>query len=184
MGATPAENTRRMRQYIGAWNDHDIEAIIAFFAYEYLQEIGYEEAVASCETWFEAFPDLTHEINQLAADGDWVGVRLRSHALVESYSIQQPLLTNCNYVLRGVLHPWRGCSTLRELLSALPTRNRHKGNVKPGLSQERKQISSSVRPSGTPAERRRVQGSSDCRRASVRPTPGLGRASRRRSHRP
>lgn len=65
-----------MREYIEAWNNQDIDAIISFFTDEYLQKIGEAEAVAICETWFDAFPDLTHEIKQLAADGDWVLGRL------------------------------------------------------------------------------------------------------------
>lgn len=71
MPAPEAENERRMREYIGAWNDHDVDAIVSFvsddcetFPPDQLREI--------CEGWFAAFPDLTHEIEELAADGGWV----------------------------------------------------------------------------------------------------------------
>lgn len=83
MGATPGENKRRMREYIQAWNDHDIKTILTFFADEYAQNMGEAEMRSICETWFDAFPDLTHEINQLAADGDWVLGRLRLHGTHE-----------------------------------------------------------------------------------------------------
>lgn len=49
---------------------------MAFFADNYIHDVGEEELIAICETWFEGFPDLTHEIKQLAADGDWVLGRL------------------------------------------------------------------------------------------------------------
>ncbi len=83
MGATPAENERRMREYIRAWNDHDVEAILTFFADDYLRDVGEAEAIFICETWFDAFPDLTHEITELVADGDWVLGRLILHGTHE-----------------------------------------------------------------------------------------------------
>lgn len=71
MTALEDENKRRMRQYIAAWNDHDTEAIVDFLS-EDNRQLSSEELRAICEEWFRAFPDLNHEIKELAADGDWV----------------------------------------------------------------------------------------------------------------
>lgn len=71
MTASEAENERRMRQYIDAWNDHDPEAVVAFLAEEN-EQYSPAELREIAEEWFSAFPDLTHEIEELAADGDWV----------------------------------------------------------------------------------------------------------------
>lgn len=71
MSTTEIENERRTRQYIEAWNDHDTEAIVEFFAAD-TKQYSAEEVRTICEGWFTAFPDLTHEIRELAADGDWV----------------------------------------------------------------------------------------------------------------
>ena len=70
-----AENKRRMRQYIDAWNDHDPDAIVSFLA-EDTEQYTADELRTIAEDWFEAFPDLTHEIKELAADGNWVLGRL------------------------------------------------------------------------------------------------------------
>lgn len=64
-----------MRSYIEAWNDHDVEAILSFISPEN-QQYSQEEMRSVCEDWFAAFPDLTHDIEELAADGDWVLGRL------------------------------------------------------------------------------------------------------------
>lgn len=64
-----AENKRRMRQYIDAWNDHDPDAIVSFLA-EDTEQYTADELRTIAEDWFEAFPDLTHEIKELAADGN------------------------------------------------------------------------------------------------------------------
>lgn len=66
-----AENERRMRQYIEAWNDHDIDAIVDFLA-DGSEQYSSAELRTVCESWFTAFPDLTHEIAELAANGNWV----------------------------------------------------------------------------------------------------------------
>lgn len=71
MSTTEVENKRRTRQYIEAWNDHDTEAIVEFFADDY-EQYSPEEVRTICEGWFTVFPDLTHEITKLAADADWV----------------------------------------------------------------------------------------------------------------
>lgn len=72
MTSTEVENERRLREYIAAWNNHDIEGILDFFADDVIQAKGEEPLTSVCETWFEAFPDLTHDIKELAADGAWV----------------------------------------------------------------------------------------------------------------
>lgn len=64
-------NERRMRTYIGAWNDHDIEVITEFFA-EDCEGFTPERIQDICAAWFSAFPDLHHDIQELAADGQWV----------------------------------------------------------------------------------------------------------------
>lgn len=66
-----AENKRRMRQYIAAWNDHDPDTIVEFLSPDNDQYTT-DELRAVAETWFAAFPDLTHEIEELVADSDWV----------------------------------------------------------------------------------------------------------------
>lgn len=70
--SSPTENKRRMRRYIEAWNDQDVEAIVGFFAEEYLRDGGEERLRASCATWFEAIPDLTNEVEELVAEDDLV----------------------------------------------------------------------------------------------------------------
>lgn len=71
MTTPEAENERRMREYIAAWNDHDPDAIVAFLA-EDNQQFSAERLRTISEEWFSAFPDLRHEIEALAADGAWV----------------------------------------------------------------------------------------------------------------
>lgn len=71
MTALEAENKRRMRQYIGAWNDHDPAAIVSFLSAEN-EQFTADELREVAEGWFTAFPDLTHDIKELAADGDRV----------------------------------------------------------------------------------------------------------------
>lgn len=65
------ENERRMGQYIDAWNDQDPESIVAFLSDDN-EQYSPAELREIAETWFAAFPDLTHDIRELAADGDWV----------------------------------------------------------------------------------------------------------------
>lgn len=65
------ENERRMRQYIDAWNEHDPAAIGSFLSPD-AEQFFVDELQAIAEAWFDAFPDLTHDIKELAADGDWV----------------------------------------------------------------------------------------------------------------
>lgn len=60
-----------MREYIEAWNDHDAGAIVAFLSDDN-DQYSRAEMRSVCEGWFAAFPDLTHEIEALAASGDWV----------------------------------------------------------------------------------------------------------------
>lgn len=71
MGDREAQNKQRMRQYIDAWNDHDPEAIVAFLSVDNEQYTP-ADLRSIAEAWFAAFPDLTHDIRELAADGDWV----------------------------------------------------------------------------------------------------------------
>lgn len=71
MTAPEAENERRMREYIAAWNDHDTERAVSFLS-PACEQFSADRMRAVCEDWFRAFPDLTHEITALAADGDWV----------------------------------------------------------------------------------------------------------------
>lgn len=66
-----SKNKRRMRTYIEAWNDHDIEVIAEFFA-EDCEGFTPEQVREICEGWFSAFPDLHHDIQELAVDGQWV----------------------------------------------------------------------------------------------------------------
>lgn len=76
MTTLESENKRRMRQYIDAWNDHDPEAIVAFLSEEN-EQYSAGELREIAEEWFRAFPDLTHVIEELAAEGDWVLGRAR-----------------------------------------------------------------------------------------------------------
>lgn len=66
-----AENKRHMRRYIEAWNKQDPAAIVAFLSDDN-EQYSTAELRAVAEEWFAAFPDLTHDIRELAADGDWV----------------------------------------------------------------------------------------------------------------
>lgn len=86
MSEVELENKRRMRQYIDAWNDHDPEAIVAFLSDDN-EQYTVAELRTVAETWFAAFPDLTHEIKELAADGDW-GPRSSDAARHSSGSVQ------------------------------------------------------------------------------------------------
>lgn len=60
-----------MREYIAAWNDHDVDRVVSFLSPD-CEQFTPEKMRAVCEDWFRAFPDLTHEITALAADGDQV----------------------------------------------------------------------------------------------------------------
>ncbi|MDX1747058.1 MAG: ester cyclase family protein, partial [Halobacteriales archaeon] len=71
MTALEAENKRRMRHYIGAWNGHDPEAIVEFLS-PHNEQYSADELRDVAEDWFAAFPDLTHDIEELAAEGDRV----------------------------------------------------------------------------------------------------------------
>lgn len=71
MSNLEAENKQRMRQYIDAWNEQNPEAIVAFLSADN-EQYSPGELREVAEEWFAAFPDLTHEIRELAADGDWV----------------------------------------------------------------------------------------------------------------
>lgn len=64
-----------MREYVEAWNDHDTEAIGEFLS-EACEQYSRDGLRDIAEAWFTAFPDLTHEIEELVADGDWVLARL------------------------------------------------------------------------------------------------------------
>lgn len=75
MTTTPSGNERRMRAYIEAWNDHDPEAVVGFLSAE-CDQYSREGLREICESWFAAFPDLTHEIEELAVDEEWVLARL------------------------------------------------------------------------------------------------------------
>lgn len=76
-GDTTAAET--MRAYIDAWNDHDIDAILAYFADDQGGEWDDQRLRSVCEEWFTAFPDLRHEIKELVTDGEWVLGRLVLH---------------------------------------------------------------------------------------------------------
>lgn len=71
MSATEDANERLMREYLTAWNDHDPETVVSFLS-EDCEQYGRDELRAICRDWFRAFPDLTHEVEELVADGDWV----------------------------------------------------------------------------------------------------------------
>lgn len=75
MSTGQSDNERRMRQYIGAWNDQDVDAIVDFLSPRNEQ---YTPALMRtvCEDWFTAFPDLTHDIRELATNGEWVLARI------------------------------------------------------------------------------------------------------------
>ena len=64
-------NKQRMRAYLDRWNDHDVEAIIEFFA-EDVDGFTPDRRREICNRWFTAFPDLHHDVRELAGDGDWV----------------------------------------------------------------------------------------------------------------
>lgn len=78
MGQPSPEAERRMRAYIEAWNDHNPEAIVEFLSDE-CDQYSRDGLRDIAEAWFTAFPDLTHEIKELVADGDWVLARLILH---------------------------------------------------------------------------------------------------------
>lgn len=71
-----ARNTERMRAYIQAWDEHDVQATGTYLA-EDNPQYSPSEVRSAAEAWFEAFPDLRHEIMELAADGEWVLARIR-----------------------------------------------------------------------------------------------------------
>lgn len=71
MSSLESENKRRMRQFIEAWNDQDTERILSFLG-EDMTQFTESEFRTICESWFTAFPELTHEIKELAANDDWV----------------------------------------------------------------------------------------------------------------
>ena len=78
MVSPSSKNERRMREFIDAWNDHDAEAIVKSLSEE-CEQYSRDGLRDTAETWFTAFPDLTHEIEELVADGDWVLARLTLH---------------------------------------------------------------------------------------------------------
>lgn len=63
-----------MREYIQAWNDHDPDAIAEFLSAD-CPQLTRSELQEIAESWFTAFPDLTHDIEELAVDDDWVLAR-------------------------------------------------------------------------------------------------------------
>lgn len=69
-------NKERMKAYIQAWDDQDVEAIGTFLSDDNPQ-YSPEGVRDVAEDWFEAFPDLDHEILELAANGEWVLARLQ-----------------------------------------------------------------------------------------------------------
>lgn len=71
MADVEAENKRQMRAYLDAWNDHDVEAIVEFVS-EKCEQFPPGRIRDVCESWFTAFPDLHHDIRELAADGEWI----------------------------------------------------------------------------------------------------------------
>lgn len=75
MGPPSSETEQRMREYIEAWTDRDTEGIVAFLSEE-CEQYSREGLRDVAEAWFMAFPDLTHEIEEVLADGDWVLARL------------------------------------------------------------------------------------------------------------
>lgn len=77
MGSDSTYNERRIREFIEVWDSHDSEAILQFYADSYLEGGGKERIQTIHDTWFDAFPDMTNEIKELAVAGNWVLARLR-----------------------------------------------------------------------------------------------------------
>lgn len=86
MSTMQARNKERIRDHLDALNDHDFEAALDIYADDYTTTIthptGEEEELDTeglAELWTEyvdAFPDLTAEVHEMAADGDWVLTRI------------------------------------------------------------------------------------------------------------
>jgi predicted ester cyclase len=86
MSTTQAQNKERIREHLDALNDHDFDAALEFYDDDYTTTIthptGEEEEVDAeglAELWTEyvdAFPDLTAEVHENAADGEWVLTRI------------------------------------------------------------------------------------------------------------
>jgi predicted ester cyclase len=86
MATTQARNKERIRDYLETLNDHDFDAALEIYTDDYTTTITHptreEEELdvdGLAELWsgyVEAFPDLRAEVHEMAADGDWVLVRV------------------------------------------------------------------------------------------------------------
>lgn len=78
MSLTPnrAEPIETVREFIDAWDAHDIDAILSYLPDE---DPPYttEEMQSVAQDWFRGFPDLSHQVKTLVQDGEWVVGRLR-----------------------------------------------------------------------------------------------------------
>lgn len=79
MSARPTRSL--IENYIGAWNRHDVDAIVAFFADDcYYEDTafalinwGKDDVRAFCEHSFATMPDMHFDINATFIEGDGVG---------------------------------------------------------------------------------------------------------------
>lgn len=86
MSTTQARNKERIRDHLDALSDHDFDAALEVYADDYTMTItqptGEEEELdveGLAERWTEyvdAFPDLSVEVHEMAADGEWVMTRV------------------------------------------------------------------------------------------------------------
>lgn len=80
MAATEA-NKRVVQRAFDAWDTGDASAFDEVYAEEVehanVELGGVEELKTVLAAWFEAFPDLTHTVDAMLAEGDWVATRFR-----------------------------------------------------------------------------------------------------------
>lgn len=86
MATTQAHHKELVRNHLRALDDQDLDAAMDFYADDYTttmvhptgeeEELDVEGLKALYSGYFEAFPDLTAEIHEMAAEDEWVLVRV------------------------------------------------------------------------------------------------------------
>lgn len=79
MTTTDTETKAIVRRAFDAWDEGDVAAFDEVYAADVVHrnlDIGdRDELKAVVPVWFEAFPDLAHEVHAMIAEGDWVCTR-------------------------------------------------------------------------------------------------------------
>jgi steroid delta-isomerase-like uncharacterized protein len=76
---TKQERTELVEKAYDAWNDGDVDAFDEIYAEDVVHRVldidGRDELKAVVPVWFDAFPDLSHTVEAMVVEDEWVCTR-------------------------------------------------------------------------------------------------------------